>query len=246
VAHFAARYPAVAHAFTPVLDDDVALDGESGHHLSRVRRVRVGEVVTLADGSGSWRPYEVARVTPGVVDVHARDASVVEPRLEPGLVVAVALTKGAKPDLVVQKLTELGVDGVVVLSARRSVPTWSDERAGSAVERLRRIAREAAAQCRRARVPAVDGVRPVSELRGRAGLVVADPGGDLATSLRAPAGGEWVLVVGPEGGFDADEAATLEGDRVCLGPYVLRAETAAIAGAALLATQRAPSRGERA
>jgi 16S rRNA (uracil1498-N3)-methyltransferase len=240
VAGFAARYPAVAHTFVPALDDDVTLDDETGHHLSRVRRLRPGDVLTAADGRGTWRPYEVTRVTPGSVDVRAHDAPVVEPRLTPRLVVAFALTKGAKPDLVVQKLTELGVDGVAVLAARRSVARWSDERAGPAVARLRRIARDAAAQCRRARVPEVDGVRPVTELRGRPGLVVADPGGDGADVLAAPAGGEWVLVVGPEGGFDPDEAAALEGDRVRLGPHVLRAETAAIAGAAVLTTWRAP------
>ena len=239
MAEFAARYPGVAHTFVPSLDDDVTLDDEAGHHLSRVRRVRAGDVITAADGRGSWRPYEVARVTPGAVELRAKGASVVEPRLEPRLVVAFALTKRAKPDLVVQKLTELGVDGITVVAARRSVPQWSDERANAAVSRLCRIAREAAAQCRRARVPEVEGVQPVIELQGRPGLVLADPDGDDAGALTAPAGGEWVLVVGPEGGLDADEAAALGGDRVCLAPHVLRAETAAIAGAAVLATRRA-------
>jgi 16S rRNA (uracil1498-N3)-methyltransferase len=56
--------------------------------------------------------------------------------------------------------------------------------------------------------------------------------------LPAPPGGEWVLVVGPEGGFDSEEAAALEGRRLGLAPHVLRAETAAIAGAAVLATKR--------
>ena len=175
----------------------------------------------------------------------------VEPQLEPRLVVAFALTKGTKPDLAVQKLTELGVDGVVLLSTRRSIPRWSGSRAHAALARLRRIAREAAAQCRRARFPAVDGVLPVTELRGRSGLVVADPAGEELARLPAPPGGEWVLVVGPEGGFDPDEAAALTSPaedrhrpgRLRLGPHVLRAETAAIAGAAVLATRRAIPRG---
>ncbi len=241
MATFAARYPAVAHTFLAALDDDVTLGNEAGHHLSRVRRVRAGDVVTAADGRGRWRPYAVAHVAPGAVELHARDGPVEEPSLAPRLVVAFAVTKGAKPDLVVQKLTELGVDGITVLAARRAVPQWSDERARSAVDRLRRIAREAAAQCRRARVPEVDGVRPVTELQGRPGLVVADPDGDHPLALAAPAGGEWVLVVGPEGGFDADEVVRLGGERLRLAPHVLRAETAAIAGAAVLTTRRAQS-----
>ena len=238
MAKFAARYPAVAHTFVPALDDDVTLDDEAGHHLSRVRRVRAGEVVTVADGRGHWRPYVVVRVEPGAVNLHAQDDVVAEPRLAPRLVVAFGLTKGAKPDLVVRKLTELGVDGVTVLAGRRSVPRWSEGRAGAAVARLRRIAREAAVQCRRARVPEVDGLRPVTDLHDRPGLVVADPAGDEPATLTPPVGGEWVLVVGPEGGFDADESAGLRGVRLRLAPHVLRAETAAIAGAAVLTTRR--------
>jgi 16S rRNA (uracil1498-N3)-methyltransferase len=248
VTRFAARYPATAHTFLPALDDDVTIDAEAGHHLSRVRRLRGGEAVTAADGDGRWRPYTVVGVRPGAVDLHARAEPVVEPQLDPRLVVAFALTKGTKPDLAVQKLTELGVDGVTLLSTRRSVPRWDETREEAAVARLRRIAREAATQSRRARLPEIDGVRPVTELRGRPGLVVADPAGEEPPLLPAPPGGEWVLVVGPEGGFDPDEAAALsspapDGEtpvRLRLGPNVLRAETAAIAGAAVLATRRTP------
>lgn len=248
---FAARYPATAHTFVGALDDDLTIDAEAGHHLSRVRRLRGGEAVTAADGDGRWRPYIVVGVRPGAVDLHAQGAPVVEPQLDPRLVVAFALTKGTKPDLAVQKLTELGVDGFTLLSTRRSVPRWGETREVAAVARLRRIAREAAAQCRRARLPEIDGVRPVTELSGRPGLVVADPEGEEPSRLPAPPGGEWVLVVGPEGGFEPDEAAALSSAapggeapvRLRLGCHVLRAETAAIAGAAVLATRRTPRPG---
>jgi len=248
VTRFAARYPATAHTFVRALDDDVTIDAEAGHHLSRVRRLRGGEAVTAADGDGRWRPYTVVGVRSGAVDLHARAEPVVEPQLDPRLVVAFALTKGTKPDLAVQKLTELGVDGVTLLSTRRSVPRWDETREEAAVARLRRIAREAATQSRRARLPEIDGVRPVTELRGHPGLVVADPEGEEPARLPTPPGGEWVLVVGPEGGFDPDEVAALSSAapggetpaRLRLGPHVLRAETAAIAGAAVLATRRTP------
>ena len=239
---FASRYSAAAHTFASELDDDVALDGASGHHLSRVRRLRDGEVVTVADGRGTWRPYTIARSRRGGVDLNARGEPVVEPMLEPGLAVAFALTKAAKPDLVVQKLTELGVDRVTPLHARRSVPRWGNERAGAAVARLRRVAVEAAAQCRRSRLPEVDAPQPLSALHSHPGIVVADPSGDDVARIPAPPTGGWVLVVGPEGGFDPDELATLglieAPVRLGLGPHVLRAETAAIAGASVLGTRR--------
>jgi 16S rRNA (uracil1498-N3)-methyltransferase len=244
VTRFAARYPAAAHIFVAALDDDVTVDDDAGHHLSRVRRLRGGEVITVADGQGCWRPYAVARVRPGAVELHAQGTPMVEPQLEPRLVVAFALTKGSKPELAVQKLTELGVDGITLLTTRRSVPRWGETRAEAALERLRRIAHEAAAQCRRARLPELDGVQPVMALRGRPGLVVADPAGAELARLGVPPSGEWVLVVGPEGGFDPDEMAALGSPaRLRLGPHVLRAETATVAGAAVLGARRVFSRG---
>jgi len=240
VTRFAARYPSAAHAFVPALDEEITVDGDDGHHLSRVRRLRAGEVVTAADGDGRWRPYEIVDARRGGLDLRAGADPVLEPQLEPRLVVAFALTKAAKPDVAVEKLTELGVDRITPLTTRRTVPRWDPDRARTAVARLRRIAREAAVQCRRARLPQVDAPQPVTALGGVAGIVVADPAGDDVARLPAPPGGEWVLVVGPEGGFEPGELAELDAGRLWLGPHVLRAETAAIAGAAVLTTRRAP------
>ena len=94
--------------------------------------------------------------------------------------------------------------------------------------------------------PTSSGSNPPS---GPTTSIHSPPAGEELAQLPAPSGGEWVLVVGPEGGFDPDEAAALEvvaahgrgaPARLRLGPHVLRAETAAIAGAAVLTTRRAP------
>jgi 16S rRNA (uracil1498-N3)-methyltransferase len=239
VTRFASRYPAAAHTFASNLDDDVTLEGAPGHHLTRVRRLRKGEVVTVADGDGTWRPYTVVETRRGAVDLRVRGEAVIEPQLEPRLTVAFALTKGGKPDLVVQKLTELGVDRIAPLESRRSVPRWASDRAGAAIARMRRVAAEAAAQCRRARIPHVELPQPVSALGGHPGLVVADPAGDEVDRIPPPPNGEWMLVVGAEGGLEPDELAVLVAPALLrLGPHVLRAETAAIAGAAVLTTRR--------
>lgn len=244
---FASRYPAVAHSFASTLDDDVTLDGASGHHLSRVRRLRGGEVVTVADGDGIWRPYTVVDSHAGAVDLRACAEAAIEPQLEPRLVVAFALTKATKPDLAVQKLTELGVDRIAPVETRRSVRRWGSDRADHAIDRLRRIAAEAAAQCRRARLPVVEALQPLSALHGHPGLVMADADGEDVAGIPAPPTGEWVLVVGPEGGLEPDELAFIGATaRLRLGPHVLRAETAAIAGAAVLTTRRVTDSGHSA
>jgi 16S rRNA (uracil1498-N3)-methyltransferase len=244
VTRFAADDPSAAHTFVGALHDTITIDGDEGHHLARVRRMRAGERITAADGQGQWRPYRILESRRGALDLRADGDAALEPALSPRLRVAFAVTKATKPDLVVQKLTELGVDRITPLTSRRSVPRWDDDRAGTVSDRLRRVAREAAAQCRRARLPEVDEPQLLATLRGVAGVVVADAGGDAMAAVPEPPAGEWVLVVGPEGGFDADELAELAApQRLRLAPHVLRAETAAIAGAAVLTARRTPCGG---
>lgn len=230
---------ATAHVYVERLDDTVRVEGDDGHHLVRVRRLRAGEIVTAADGYGRWRAYAVDAVEGGTVSLHATSDFAHEVPLVPRLTVACALTKGERPELVVQKLTELGADTIVLVQAARSVVRWEVDREHTAMDRLHRIAREAGAQCRRARLPAIDGPVPVAELAGRPGLVVADRDGVPADVLPEPAGGEWLVVVGPEGGLDESELELFAGaPRLALGRFVLRAETAAIAAAATLAWRR--------
>lgn len=237
---FPARLAATVHVFAERLDDRVRVDGDDGHHLQRARRVRAGETVTVADGYGRWRTYRVERAGAGQVELSATTDVVHEPSLTPRLTVACALTKGQKPELVVQKLTELGVDRIMLVEAARSVVRWDDAKGAAARDRLARVAREAAMQSRRARTPVVDGPVATSELRRFPGLVVAAPDGVAAEALRWPAGGEWVVAVGPEGGFDDRELRDFgSAPHLAIGPFVLRAETAAIAAAAALAGHRA-------
>jgi 16S rRNA (uracil1498-N3)-methyltransferase len=235
----AARFPATAHVFAERLDDRIAVDGDDGHHLQRARRVRVGEAVTVADGHGRWRAYAVGESAAGTVHLDATTLIAREPELAPRLTVACSLTKGQKPELAVQKLTELAVDRIMVVEAARSVVHWDDDKVASAFARLERVAREAAMQSRRSRVPVLDGPVAPAEVASLPGLVVADPDGVRVDELAPPVGGEWVVAVGPEGGFDDDELRSFGGaPRLAVGPFVLRAETAAIAAAAALTWRR--------
>jgi 16S rRNA (uracil1498-N3)-methyltransferase len=231
--------PARAHVYVERLDDAISVDGDDGHHLARVRRLRAGEIVTAADGYGRWRPYTVAGVDSGVVALHATADFAHEAHLVPTLTIAFALTKGERPELAVQKLTELGADEIVLVRSARSIVRWDSDREDHAIERFRRVAREAGAQCRRARLPLIDGPVPVAELVGRPGLVLADHDGVGPDELPEPPGGTWVVAIGPEGGFDETELAAFAGvPRLAIGSFVLRAETAAIASAAALAFRR--------
>lgn len=212
-----------------VLVDDVAvpvLDDGALHHLAKVRRLRDGDALTVTDGRGSWRPGRFrARA-----EVEVDGPVVALPAPEPELTVAFALTKSDKPDLVVQKLTELGVDRIVPFRAERSVVRWDEAKAARQHERLVAIARAACEQSHRCWAPVVEPVTDVADLVAR-GAVRLDRG-PVGISLDHP-----VVAVGPEGGWsDAERAALAE--TAGLGPHVLRAETAAITAGALLGAMR--------
>jgi 16S rRNA (uracil1498-N3)-methyltransferase len=194
----------------------------------------VGDEVVVFDGRGtSWRARvasigrdeAVLDLGAAVVEAVAHDAP---------LTLAVALPKGDRQKWLVEKLTELGVPRLVPLVTTRGVA----EATPAAVERLGRSVIEACKQCGRDTLLAIAEPRTVAEVVAEygatGGIVVADrDGGPLAGSDRPV-----VALVGPEGGFTAEELAAVEaagGRRVSLGPHVLRIETAAIALAARLA-----------
>jgi len=202
------------------------------HHLVSVLRLKAGELVIAADGRGRWGP---CRFRPDAGDLLEADGPVVfQPAPSPALTIAFAPAKGDRPEWVVQKLTELGIDRIVPLSSAPSVVSWEGERAERAVERLRRVAREAAAQSRRVWIPDVTAVQTLPQLvaASRGGVSLAQMGGSPPTLLST------VVAVGPEGGW-----APTEIDMGCstlgLGPYVLRAETAAVAAGTMLDALRA-------
>lgn len=237
-AGFAADTAAVAHLFADEIDDEIVVEDGDGHHLARVRRVRVGERVTVANRHGAWREYAVRAVRAGELSIEAVGPTRVEPGLAPRLCVAFALTKGAKPEVVVRQLTELGVDALMPVVGERSVARRDAAGEAVLVERLERVAREAAMQARRARLPAISAPSPLLDLAGRPGLVLADRAGSPTAPAVAPPEG-WTLVVGPEGGLSTAELEALAGaPRLRVGSHVLRAETAAVAAAALLAAAR--------
>lgn len=214
-----------------VFVDDLAapeLDAGDRHHLERVLRLRPGDELTVSDGAGRWR---AARLGPSLDDL----GPIVDvERATPALTVGFSLVKGDRPEWTVQKLTELGVDRIVPLTTDRTVVRWDGAKSARNGERLRRIAREAAMQCRRVWLPVVADVESFDDAVAAADVCVADPGG-LPPSLERPS-----ILVGPEGGWSDRERARVDASaRVALGPHVLRAETAAIAAGTALAMLRA-------
>ncbi len=228
---------AAAHVFVADLGVPVLDDGDA-HHLAHVLRLEAGEVVSASDGAGRWRRcrFEPAGGGPAPATLVPVGPVVLEERAEPPITVAFALVKGQRPEWVVQKLTEIGVDTILPLVTERTVVRWPAGRADRHLGRLRRVAREAAMQSRRARLPEVGRLTTFADLLAAGDVAargcLARPGGD-PPSLDRP-----VVLVGPEGGWSAGEGASGL-PWVDLGRTVLRAETAALAAGVLLCALRA-------
>lgn len=216
---------AAAHVFVADLDrPEIAEDDR--HHLERVLRLRPGEVVTASDGRGGLR---VCRFAAGGALEPDGDATVEPPR-QPSVGVGFALVKSEKPEWIVQKLTEVGVDRILPFTASRSVVQWDEAKAARNLSRLRRVAVEAAMQSRQRWLPTVEPVRPLTAVSEGDDVALAD--GDA--SAGPPTLARPTVLVGPEGGWSEEERAAARGRFVRLGASVLRAETAAVAAGVLL------------
>jgi 16S rRNA (uracil1498-N3)-methyltransferase len=200
------------------------LSDEDDHHLRRVLRVRETDVVTIGDGAGRW---VTGRLTADGLSVESEPTVEAEP---PSTAVISAVPKGDRPEWIIQKLTEVGVSSIGFMDCARSVVRWDESRAPRQMERLRRVAREAAMQSRRVWLPRLLDVVPFAEAAAARSCALAEPGGDVLTIDVD------TLLVGPEGGFTEGELHTVA-RRVSLSPNVLRVETAALT-AGIMLTQR--------
>ena len=215
-----------AHVFVSSLAAPQLSDDDE-HHLRKVLRIRDADEVTLSDGAGSW---VTARLTTAGLDVTS--AATLEPEPARSAVMS-AIPKADRPEWIVQKLTEIGASTIAFVECARSVVRWDDARAHKQLDRLRRVAREAAMQSRRVWLPEVCDLVPFAQAAATPGVALADPdGGPLD-------GGTDTILVGPEGGFTQGER-DLVARRVRLSANVLRVETAALAAGFLL-TQSKPN-----
>ena len=196
----------------------------------RVLRMREGDEVVLFDGKGRAAPARLEFVGDEVVCQAETPRAAETARAR--VVLLLAVPKGSKLDDCVRMATELGVDEVALMQTDRTVPRWDRERERSRIDRLTRIASEAAAQCERNDVPIIHGPQLWSawleQMPSDAAGVLFGARAQEVLSFDGTPEQVW-CAVGPEGGFTDTEIASFQeaGFVVAsLGTWVLRVETA--------------------
>jgi 16S rRNA (uracil1498-N3)-methyltransferase len=221
---------------------EVTVEGDAYRHLFRARRLAAGDRLRLADGAGAARWAEVAAVDRRSARLVPREPA---PAPEPAVRVhlLVAAPKKERASWLVEKATELGVAALRLIETERTPREFGD----GTLRRLERVAAAAFEQCGRGRMPELTGTHAWEEVpallaaaASEAARWVLDLEAEAAPARRLVTGaadGAAALLVGPEGGWSNAERRDLAawGCRpAVLGPTVLRVETAAVAGAALL------------
>ncbi|MFD2333831.1 RsmE family RNA methyltransferase [Cohnella sp. GCM10020058] len=240
--------------------DAVVLLGEDARHLSAVMRAKTGEPFIACDGSGRECLAEIVNIEVGRVEGRVVRTGPSDSEMAWRVTVAQSLPKGDKLETVIQKGTECGAAAFLPFVSKRTVVQYDARKEAKRLDRWRKIAKEAAEQAHRGIVPEVeevaswkgllagfgrfDRVLLCYEEEGRRGAGLKPELEAFARRLSEETASSsqprLLVVVGPEGGFDEEEARQAEAaGAVCvgLGRRILRTETAALVALAAIGYQ---------
>ena len=221
----------------------VVLPADTTNHLLRVLRLSMGDSISLFNGDGNDYAARILNGAKSGAEVEILDASPVHSESPLRIHLGQALARGEKMDWVLQKATELGAMAITPLVTQRSEVKLSSERAEKRQRHWQGVISSACEQSGRATLPVLGPISRLGDWCGEANDVPGwylDPmAEDGLASLSLDRDASLRLVIGPEGGFDDTDIATLQaaGFRgLRLGPRVLRTETA---GPAVIAALQA-------
>ena len=209
------------------------LDGPEGHHAAAVRRVRLGEILLIADGRGKAVRGPVENIGDGFIDLRVHEQLAETPPVHHWTVVQ-ALAKSGRDESAVAMLTELGVTEIIAWQAARSVVRW-ENKTGKGLAKWCTTAREAAKQARRFTVPQISAAT-TDEICHRIttaaqAFVLHEAADSYLAAQPLPVAGEILFIVGPEGGISPEELAQFEAagaTPALLAEHVLRTSTAGV------------------
>lgn len=215
------------------------IDGEEFVHAKTVLRIEEGAEIILLDNSGNEYSAIVAKIEKRNLSAHITGVNVGEREAATPVYLLCGALKGDKTEFVVQKATELGVAKIGVFNSKYCSAYMNDNK----LDRLNKVAREAAKQCLRSRAPEVvyfdnfeDALASANVYKNKLFACEFAASSDMEISAIV---GATSIVVGSEGGF-AEEEFALAREKygfagITLGKRILRAETAAITMCSIIA-----------
>lgn len=227
-------------ADTLAVGQQIKLTKEASKYVGRVLRRSTGDPVILFNGDG-FNYHSTLSISDSSVEatIQKKEKNVTESPLNITLVQSLA--KGTKLDLIIQKATELGVTHIVPVSSEHSVLQIDKRKVERKMEHWRGIAVSASSQCQRSIVPVIE--PPCSfttwlkSVTDPANLLLLHPAADKPLKQINLHASDCTIIVGPEGGFSAEELVateTLGVTRFHCGPRILRTETAGFTAIAIL------------
>lgn len=225
----------------PLTEELFVLDDESAHHVVKVMRMKIGEAIIVVSEKIAY-VCTIEEISNQVV-VKKTGETIPSPEMPIEVTIACGLPKGDKLELIAQKGTELGMTKLIPYTAERSIVKWDDKKAKKNIERLQKIAKEAAEQSHRVVVPSVNLLvtsNQLTEMFSQYDVIfVADEEAaknDYRESFSEKlqqvkhSGAHSILCIfGPEGGISRKESEMYfqaGAKTIALGPRILRAETA--------------------
>ncbi|MFR4161617.1 MAG: 16S rRNA (uracil(1498)-N(3))-methyltransferase [Paraclostridium sordellii] len=220
------------------------IEGEDVKHISKVLRCRVGEELEICDNDNNEYICEITSIDKSEVQLNIIDK--VDIRRESDLKIKVyqGLPKGPKMEMILQKLTEVGVDEIILVQTKRTVVKVEDKKEDKKIERWERIIYEAAKQSKRGKIPKLRGILSFKEAlsdMGKNDLNIAPYENERTKSIKQAIKCQDInnigIFVGPEGGFEGTEIKDIEdigGQSVSLGPRILRTETASLVASSIV------------
>ena len=214
----------------------IKIAGAEAKHAMSVRRLQVGEAISVSDGQGQKARGKVSELSKDFLELNVESVENIE-RPKPQLVLVQALAKGDRDEMAVQACTELGIQTVIPWQSERSVSIWKSEKQDKHRLRWQTIATEAAKQSLRPFIPEVEKVLGTAQLIDRLQSfdlkLVLDPTSSTALTSVSLIGHQSIaIVVGPEGGISPQELEQFRSaglSLVGLGSGILRTSTAGVA-----------------
>ena len=224
----------------------VVLIGPEAHHLAGVKRIAIGNCVTLFDGQGQIAQCEVAALAKREVTLTVQNIQNIAPESRGKIIIATSLAKGDRFDWLIATCTQLGVDTIIPVLYERTVKKASSPKI---IERFNNLALSSAKQCKRPYLPTFEKPCSLKEAINLVRTSATKPTiliGSLTPNVESIANSPWpntdvVAFIGPEGGMtEAEETLLIEknAQQVRLTDHILRIETAAQTFSAILAAKR--------